>query len=354
MKVAILGLPQSGKTTVFSAITAKSFDPYAPPEVRQAVVHVPDERLGFLTKLFHPKKVVEATIEFVDIPGCSMEDANGRDEWKRVVPTVRQSDLLVIVVRDFENASVPMHKDRLDPAADFDEMRSELLFSDLEAVTTRVERLEKSVKKPTKTQEVDKRELALLLRCQAALESEAPLLGVIKTEDDRALVAGFAFLTEKPILCVRNVSDEATAEAKPLDVEHVADSISLGASIEAEIAMLDSEDRKAFLEDLGLATPARDRLIQVCYKAAGLISFLTMGADEVRAWPVRAGSTAVQAAGKIHTDLSRGFIRAETIAYADLVAHGDEKSVKAAGKARKEGKEYIVQDGDIMNILSSA
>jgi len=354
MKVAILGLPQSGKTTVFSAITAKSFDPYAPSELRHAVVRVPDGRLGFLEKLFNPKKVVEATIEFVDIPGCALDEANGRDEWKRIVPTVRQADLLVIVVRDFVNASVPMHKDRLDAAADFDEMRSELLFSDLESVTTRVERLEKSVRKPTKTQEVDKRELALLQRCQAALESEEPLSGIIKTDEDRALVAGFAFLTEKPILCVRNVGDDAAAGAEPLSLAHVADSIALGASIEAEIAMLDPDDRRAFLDDLGLAAPARDRLIQVCYTAAGLISFLTMGSDEVRAWPVRAGSTAVQAAGKIHTDLSRGFIRAETIAYADLVTHGDEKSVKAAGKARKEGKDYVVQDGDILNILSSA
>lgn len=354
MKVAILGLPHSGKTTVFSAITGKTFDPYAPPEVRPAVVHVPDERLGFLKNLFNPKKVVEATIEFVDIPGCSLDVASGRDEWKRLVPTVRQSDLLVIVVRDFENDAVPLHKNRLDARADFDEMRSELLFSDLEAVTTRVERLEKSVKKPTKTQDVEKRELALLTRCQAALESEQPLSGVIKTEEDRALVAGFAFLTEKPILCVRNVGDDAAADAKPLALDHVADSIVLSASIEAEIAMLEPDDRRAFLDDLGLEAPARDRLIQVCYKAAGLISFLTMGVDEVRAWPVRAGSTAVQAAGKIHTDLSRGFIRAETIAFADLVEHGDEKSVKAAGRARKEGKDYVVQDGDIMNILSSA
>ncbi len=354
MRVAIIGLPQSGKSTVFSAITGKLFDPFAPSEVRPAVVGVPDERLAFLTSLYHPKKVIEATIEFVDVPGCALDDQKGRDQWKRVAPSVRQADLLVIVVRDFENASVSMHKARLDAVADFDEMRSELLFSDLEAVTTRVERLEKSVKKPTKTQDVDKRELALLRRCQSVLESEEPLSSVIKSDEDRRLVSSFAFLTEKPIVCVRNVSDGAAGEAVPLEVDHVADSVVLSASIEAEIAMLDPEDRSAFLSDLGISAPARERLIQVCYQAAGLISFLTMGSDEVRAWPVRAGSTAVQAAGKIHTDLSRGFIRAETIAYADLVELGDEKSVKAAGKARKEGKGYIVQDGDIMNILSSA
>ena len=161
-------------------------------------------------------------------------------------------------------------------------------------------------------------------------------------------------MTEKPIVCVRNVSDDAANDATPLDVAHVETSIALSASIEAEIGMLEPEDRAEFMADLGLTTLARQRLIQVCYKAVGLISFLTMGSDECRAWPVRAGSTAVEAAAKVHTDLAHGFIRAETIAYDDLVEHGDEKGVKAAGKARKEGKDYIVRDGDILNILSSA
>jgi len=353
MNVAIIGLPQSGKTTLFSAITAKAVDPFATPEPRHAVVPVPDERLAYLAELHHPKKVIEATIEFVDVPGCSLDDAKGREAWKRIAPTVRQADLLVIVVRDFENASVPMYKNRIDPVADFEAMWSELVFADLDTVTMRVERLEKALKKPTKTHDQEKKELTLLQRCHDVLESEEPLSTVIHAGDDKRLLASFAFLTQKPMVCVRNVSDDAAGEAEPLDVGHVEASIALSASIEAEIAMLDREDSAAFLEDLGLTEPARARLIQVCYNAVGLISFLTMGPDECRAWPVRAGSTAVEAAGKVHTDLARGFIRAETIAFADLVEHGDEKGVKAAGKARKEGKEYVVKDGDILNILSS-
>lgn len=354
MKVAIIGLPQSGKTTLFSAVTAQAVDLYAPPEPKHAMVSVPDERLAFLAKLHNPKKVIEATIEFVDVPGCSLDDAKGREEWKRIAPTVRQADLLVIVVRDFENDSVPMYKGRVDPPADFEVMWSELVFVDLDTVTTRLERLEKALKKPTRTHDQEKKELALLTRCRDVLESEEPLSTVIQSEDDKRLLASFAFLTQKPMVCVRNVSDDAAGDAEPLKIDHVEDSLALSASIEAEIGQLDPDDRAVFMEDLGLVESARTRLIQACYKAVGLISFLTMGPDECRAWPVRAGSTAVEAAGKIHTDLARGFIRAETIAYADLVEHGDEKGVKAAGKARKEGKEYIVQDGDIMNILSSA
>ncbi len=339
---------------MFSAVTCKPTDSYAPPEPKHATVHVPDDRLAFLAKLHNPRKVIEATIEFIDVPGCSLDDPRGRDDWKRIAPIVRQSDLLVVVVRDFENASVPAHKNRIDPAADFAEVWSELVFADLDTVTTRVERLEKALKKPTRTHDVEKKELAFLTHCRDVLESEKPLSTVIKTEEDRRLVSGYAFLTEKPIVCVRNVSDDAANDAEPLSVEHVHQSLALSASVEAEIAMLEPGDRAEFLADLGLSSLAREHFILVCYSAAGLVSFLTIGSDEVRAWPIRAGSTAVDAAAKVHTDFARGFIRAETIAYEDLLEYGDEKGVKAAGKARKEGKDYIVKDGDILNILSSA
>jgi len=249
---------------------------------------------------------------------------------------------------------VPAHKNRIDPVADFAEMWSELVFADLDTVTTRIERLDKALKKPTKTHDLEKKELALLTQCRDVLEAEEPLSKIIRTDEDRRLVSSYAFLTEKPIVCVRNVSDDAVNEAAPLSADHVHQSIALSASIEAEIAMLEPADRAEFLSDLGLASLARDHLIMECYAAAGLISFLTVGSDEVRAWSVRAGSTAVEAAAKVHTDLARGFIRAETMHYEDLLEYGDEKGVKAAGKARKEGKEYVVKDGDIINILSSA
>jgi GTP-binding protein YchF len=267
---------------------------------------------------------------------------------------VRQADLLVVVLRDFENPAVPMKGDRLDPKADFTAMWDEMIFADLDSVTTRVEKLESSLKKPTKTHDAEKRELALLTRCREALESEAPLSSVINTEEERKEVSSFAFLTEKPVVCVRNVSEGQSAASEELSIEHVEAAIALCGSIEAEIMQLDPEDRPAFMAELGLEAPARNRLIQTCYRACGLISFFTVISDEIRAWTIPQGSTAVEAAGKVHTDFARGFIRAETVSYDDLVAHKDMKGAKAAGKVRKEGKTYVVADGDILTILSSA
>lgn len=353
MKTAIIGLPQSGKSTLFAAVTGVAVDPYAAPKPQPAVVHVPDPRLAYLVKLCNPKKVTEVAIELVDVPGCSLDDARGRDEWRRLLPVVREADLLVVVVRDFDNPAVPSYRDRVDADADFNAMWEELMFADLEGVTTRIERLEAALKKPTKTSEADKRELALLTRCAEALESCKPLSSVITTDDDRRQLSSFAFLTEKPLIALRNVSDDRAGTAGTWEVPHVEDTMSLSASIEAEIAMLDPQDRSDFLTDLGLEAPARDRVIQICYRAAGLISFLTMGSDEVRAWTIPKGATAVEAAARIHTDFARGFIRAEKVAYDDLVAHKDMKGARAAGLVRKEGKGYVVQDGDILEILAN-
>lgn len=354
MRAAIIGLPKSGKSTLFSAVTGVPVDPYAPPEPRSAMVPVFDPRLGFLTELCKPKKVVQATIEFVDVPGCSIDDPKGQREWRRLLPAVRQAELLVVVVGAFENQAESAPGSQSDPKADFETVWDELIFADLDAVTTRLDRLDAALKKPTKSHDAEKKEQALLVRCCDALESGAPLSTVLTTEEDRRRVSSFAFLTEKAILCVKNVSDDQAHVREGLSVEHVVGSVNLSASIEAEIAMLEPEDRAAFLKDLGLDAPASERLVQQCYRASGLISFLTMGSDEVRAWPLEKGATAVGAAAKIHSDLAHGFIRAETVAYEDLLAHKDMKGARAAGKVRKEGKSYIVQDGDIINILSSA
>jgi len=354
MRVAIIGLPQSGKSTIFAAVTGIHSEPGAAREPRHAVVRVPDPRLAYLTDLYQPKKVTEATIEFIDVPGCALDEAKGQEEWRRLLPVVRQAELLAVVVRDFSNAAVPAYRNRVDAKADFAAVWDELIFADLDAVTTRVDRLEKALKKPSKTHEAEKRELALLLRCREALEAGSPLSTVLSTDEERRLLSSFAFLTERPLLCIRNVSDDASSMTEGLDVDHVAESLALSAAVEAEIAMLDPADRPAFLADLGFAESARDRSIRTCYRACGLISFLTMGADEVRAWTIPLGATAVEAAGKIHTDLARGFIRAETVSYDDLVALKDLKGARAGGKVRKEGKAYVVSDGDILNILSSA
>ena len=353
MKVGFIGLPQSGKSSVFAAVTGQALDPYAPAEVRQAVVRVPDPRLDVLEKMCNPKKRIEATVEFFDLPGFSLDDARGRDEFRRFLPIASQLDLFVVVVRDFENASVPAYRDRIDPVEDLEAIWSELLFADLEIVTTRIERIEAALKKPH-NHDQEKKELALLQSCREALENDKPLASVIVTEVDERMLGGFSFLTVKPIVGVRNVSDDRAAEDQPLVHDHLEASITLSASIEAEIATLEPADREAFLSELGLTDPARDRLVRACYAAGGMISFLTMGADEVRAWPVRKDSTAVEAAGKIHTDLARSFIRAETIGFDELVEIGDLRSAKSAGKLRKEGKTYIVQDGDILNILAGS
>lgn len=353
MNAVLIGLSQSGKSTLFSAVTGTQLDPGAAPEPARSVVHVPDERLDFLTALCKPKKVVEATIEVVDVPGFSLDDAHGRDSWRRSLPLVRQADVVVIVARDFPNAAVPAYRNRVDAKADFAAMWEELIFADLDTVTTRVERLEAALKKPTQSHDVEKRELALLTQCREALESEAPVSTVIKTDEDRRLLSSFAFLTDKPLLGVRNVADDQAAANDEWNLPHVESVITLSASIEAEIALLDPADRTEFLAELGLQVAARDRFIQACYRACGLISFLTMGPDEVRAWTINKGTTAVGAARKIHTDLARGFIRAETVAYDDLVSHKDMKGAKAAGRVRKEGKGYVVQDGDIMEILAN-
>ncbi len=354
MKVAIIGLPQSGKSTLFSAVTGIAVDLHAPPQPHPGVVRVPDERLARLTELYRPKKITPATIEFVDLPGCTLNDSHGRDLWKQMLPTIRQAEMLVVVVRDFQNPAVAPYRDRIDAQADFDEVWSELIFADLDAVTTRIDRLEKAIKKPTGTQDSQKHELATLQRCREALEADTPLSTTIHAEGDRAVVSSFAFLTQKPIACVRNVTDEQVKSAQPLKADHAAASLVLSASIESEIAQLDPGDREAFLADFGVEAPARDKLIRTCYETMGLISFLTVGEDEVRAWTIPFGSTAVVAAGKIHSDLAHGFIRAETVAYSDLMAHQDMKGARAAGKVRKEGKTYVVSDGDILNILSSA
>jgi hypothetical protein len=350
MKAAIIGLPYSGKSTLFAAATSLRSDPAEMPQERVAVVGVPDPRLVYLTELCNPKKTTPATLELVDVPGFSLADAQGRQQLRKHLPTLRLSDCLVLVVRDFTNPAVPLYRDRVDRRADLAELWEELIFADLESVTNRVEKLEKALTKPTKTHEQEKRELVVMRACQSALESEKPLSSVVHSEEESRMLASFGFLTEKPAVVVYNV-DEDRAAGKPVDApEHFHSAVELCADLEAQIAELAPADRDTFLAELGIAVPARDVLIQRCYDAMHLISFLTMGPDEVRAWTIRKGTPAVEAAGKIHTDLARGFIRAETVAYDDLVASGDLKGAKAAGKVRQEGKAYTVQDGDILNI----
>jgi hypothetical protein len=351
MKVALIGLQQSGKSTILSAISGKPMPPLGSTDIHEQVVPVPDERLDWLNGLYQPNKVVRATIDCLDLPGVSFVDEHGRAAARKLFGNIRTMDLFVLVVRAFKNDSVAAYRERIDPIKDVEELRTEFLLADLEMVTTRIERLEKQVHKPTKTQAQDKAELELQLKLQKALESEQPISSVISNDIEREIIKPLGFLTLKPMMVVINVG-ESQLDAK-FDVSKSAGAgvevIQLCASIESELALLDPESRKEFMVDMGLEKPASIQFVQSCYKTLGLISFLTVGKDEVRAWPIPAGISALDAAGKIHSDIKRGFIRAETMAYNDLKQHGDEKAVKAAGKMRLEGKAYVVQDGDIIN-----
>lgn len=351
MKTALLGLSQSGKSTIFSAISGKAIPPMGLNNIEEAIVPVPDERLVWLEGLYKPQKVVRGTMDVLDLPGFSFTDEHGRTAARRLIGQIRSVDMLVMVIRGFEDPSVPPYRNKVDPKRDLVELQTELLLTDLELVTTRIEKLEVQVKKPTKTQAQDKAELALQKRLQEAIESEKPISSVIENEEELNIIKSLGFLTLKPMAVVVNVGENQLD--KTFDLGAVMGGtvpvVTLCAKLEHELAQLDEESRTVFKADLGIKESAAEKFVQICYSALGLISFLTVGPDEVRAWPIRKGISALDAAGKIHSDIKRGFIRAETMAYDDLKTLGDEKAVKAAGKMRLEGKEYVVKDGDIIN-----
>jgi len=351
VKVALVGMMQSGKSTIMSAISGKPLPPAGSINIEEVVVSVPDERIDWLTGLYKPKKTVNGTVDCLDLPGLSFTEESGRAAARRLFGQVRTVDMFVIVVRAFEDASVPPYGGSVDPARDLSDLKTEFILADLELVTTRIERLEKQVHKPSKTQAKDKAELALQLKLQEAVENEKPISTVIQHDNEMDLIKSLGFLTLKPIMVVVNVGEDQVGET--VDLKDAADEsmeiVHLCASLESEFAELDEESRAEFMADIGIDEPASIKFDQSCYKTLGLISFLTVGPDEVRAWPIRSETTALDAAGKIHSDIKRGFIRAETIAYEDIKEYGSEKECKAAGKTRLEGKTYIVQDGDIIN-----
>ena len=347
-----MGLSQCGKSTLFSGLRGVLLDNTGggASQVEQAVIKVPDTRLDVLTKIYQPKKTTPATIDFLDMPGLSFAEESHRQEARRLIAQARQVDMLVLVLCDFASDSVAAYRNRVDPAADLEELRNECLLADLEQIENRIAKLEASKNKPSKTQDADKKELALLLKCREAIEAEQPLSSIIDKEEDEKAIRSFGFLTLKPFLVVANVSEDNVNSGSSLSEEKAGGAVlSLCATLEAELAVLDDDDRAAFMEDMGLKEIARDRLIRQCYLTSKLFSFLTVGPDEVRAWTVPANCPAVEAAGEIHSDIQRGFIRAEVVAYDDLMATGDMKAAKAAGKTRLEGKTYPVQDGDIIN-----
>jgi len=351
LKVALIGLMQSGKSTILSAVSGKKIPPIGSTAIEEAIMPVPDERLDCLRDYYKPKKTTYATIDCLDLPGFNFIDEHGRAAARRLINQIRTVELLVLVIRAYENPAVPPYRDNVNPNGDLLELRTELLLADLELVTTRIEKLERQVHKPTKTQAHDKAELALQKKLQDAIESEKPISSVIESDGEHEMIKSLGFLTLKPMAVAVNVGEDQLD--KKFDFSNEIDSsvpvISICAKLEHELAQLDDESRAEFKTDLGITESATSKFVQSCYSALGLISFLTIASDELRAWPIKRGTIAHDAAGKVHTDMKRGFIRAETFAFEDLKEAGSEKALKAAGKIRLEGKDYIVQDGDVIN-----
>ena len=351
MKAALLGLLQSGKSTILAGLSGKAIPPIGSTAIEEAIVPVPDERLDWLTEFYKPKKTTYATIDCLDLPGFNFTDEHGRAAARRLINHIRTADLLVLVVRAFENPAVPPYRNSVDPQRDVAELQTELLLADLELVTTRVEKLEKQVHKPTKIQAHDKAELALQKKLQQTIESEKPISSAIETDSELEIIKSLGFLTLKPIVVAVNTGEDQTGQKFDISdcVGDTVPVVELCAELEYELAQLDPQSRRDFMADMGIAESEASKFAKSCYSAMGMISFLTVVSGELRAWPIRQGTVALDAAGKVHTDIKRGFIRAETFNFDDLKELGSEKAIKAAGRIRLEGKDYVVRDGDIIN-----
>ncbi|MBN2019406.1 MAG: redox-regulated ATPase YchF [Sedimentisphaerales bacterium] len=341
MKVALIGLMQSGKSTLFSAISGKAMLPVGTTTIEQAVVASPDERIDWLTKLYKPKKTVYATIDCLDVPGFNFADEHGRTAARRFIEQVRTVDMLALIIGAFEETSKPVK--------DLNYLKTELLLSDLALISTRIEKLEKESHKPGKAHERDKAELELQKKLHEAIESEKSIRSAIANDAEMEMVKSLGFLTLKPMVIAVNLPEGQLDEKFDFGLDTATPVISVCAKLEYELSQLDAESRQQFMADLGITESAAGKFVHACYRTLGLISFLTVCSNEVHAWPVKQGTIAHDAAGKVHSDIKRGFIRAETFCFDDIKQLGSEKALKAAGKIRLEGKEYVVRDGDVIN-----
>jgi GTP-binding protein YchF len=355
VKVGIIGVSSSGKSTLFQLLTgAAAPPPGGRPEARVGVARVPDPRVEVLADIYHPKKKTPATVEYVDVPGV----AKGEGSALVDLPALRGVDALVHVVRAFESETVPHPDGSVDPLRDAKMLELELILADLGMVERRLERLDANIKKANRAEDVAERDVFLKLK--EALEAERPLREVVSTltDEERRRLRSYSFLSEKPLIVVMNMGEDevrdaaAHLERRGLTAFAGAPGMALvavSAPIEAEMSQLSAEDARAFREDLRLEEPGLDRVIRASYTLLGLISFLTAGEDECRAWTIRKGTKAQPAAGTIHSDIERGFIRAEVVAFDDLVAAGSLPACRERGTLRLEGKEYVVRDGDVIN-----
>ncbi len=354
MRLGIIGLPQSGKTTLFNALT-RATQPTGitgKMEIHTAVVDVPDPRVDKLSEMFHPKKTIYAKVTYVDIAGLDGSAAKGGIAGA-LLNQLTQLDGFIHVVRVFEDENVPHVNETIDPVRDIAAMDGEFILNDLIAAERKLERLSEEKKKGVgRDKDLVEREIILFTRLHEALSQEIPLRDVPIDEYEDKLLSGFGFLSRKPILMVLNTSEGQAAPEIDYPHKH-SKVVALQGKLEMEIAQLAPEEAQMFLAEYGIDEPSLNRMIRLSYDLIGLQPFFTAGDDECRAWTVRKGATAPEAAGEIHTDLQKGFIRAEVIAYDDLMALGGMNEAKAKGKLRLEGKEYIVQDGDILNIRHS-
>jgi GTP-binding protein YchF len=353
MKVGLVGLPNSGKTTVFNLLTGQELpaEPFFTEEhaVHLGAVHVPDERLDFLHTFYPRAKLRHAELMFVDVAGVPVGKA-GHGSKAQLLASVHDTDALVYVVGAFDDERVIRPFDTVDPARDVETLDLELMVADLEVIEKRIDRIHKELQA---AKDKHSPELDALVRCKEAVEAERPIRGLDLNPDETRLLSGFRFLSQKPAVVLLNMGDKAAGQPPPEAIVAACEArglpvFAMSARIEEEIAELPADEQPAFLEDLGISESGLQKFVHAVYGALDMHAFFTANDHEVHAWTVPPGTTAVEAAGRVHTDMARGFIRAEVLAFDDLKAAGSPKAAKDAGHLRIEGKEYVVRDGDVI------